>query len=100
MRAVEPYSILSAPDEAAVAVLAAAADVAVVVSTPFGPENVGNLRVVADSGVPAVLVGELGPDMDFSRGEASRLWSRLREAGAVGCTDSREVVRCIEEVRR
>jgi iron complex transport system ATP-binding protein len=100
MRPVAPFARLTPADETEVTALARAADVAVVVATPFGPENVGNLRAVVRSGALVVLVGEMGPELDFCRGEATALWSRLVEAGARECGDVHDVVRCIEEVRR
>jgi iron complex transport system ATP-binding protein len=100
MRAVAPFARLSPDDEAEVAALARAADVAVVVATPFGPENVGNLRAVVRSGAAVVLAGRMGPELDFCRGEATALWSRLVEAGGPVCGDASDVERCIEEARR
>jgi iron complex transport system ATP-binding protein len=99
MREIAPFARMSDDDEAAVAALAAAVDVAVVVATPFGPENLGNLRVVASSSAPVVLVGDMSEKLDFSRGEALSLWNELAVAGAHACADPRDVVSCIEEVR-
>jgi hypothetical protein len=100
VRPVAPYARMSVEDESAVEALAESADVAVVVATPFGPENVGNLRSVVRSGAPTVLLGEMTPELDFTRGEALALWNKLADAGGRACADPRDVVSCIEEVRR
>ena len=94
----EPYGAMSDADERAVAEACARADLVVVVATPFGPSNVGNLRAAADAGARVVLAGELAEDADWTHGEAPALWRRLRDGGAVACPDAREIVRCIEEV--
>ena len=98
MRVIAPFAPMSSTDEAAAHALAAVADVVVAIATPFGPENLGNLRAVTGRARSAVLVGTMTPDMDFSRGEASALWTGLASDGALVCDDPRELVRCIEEV--
>jgi iron complex transport system ATP-binding protein len=98
MREIAPYAAMTAEDEGATHALAAVADVVVAVATPYGPENIGNLRAVAGRAASTVLVGDITPEMDFSRGEATALWNALIEAGARTCADPRDLVRCIEEV--
>jgi len=98
MRETAPFASMTAQDEAAARALAHIADVIVAVATPYGPENLGNLRAVADRAGKTVLVGAMTAEMDFSRGEASALWDGLVEAGAAVCPDPRDLVRCIEEV--
>jgi hypothetical protein len=99
MREIAPFARLTASDESAVFDMASESDVVVVVASPFGPENLGNLRAVSRAAVPVVLVGQMSERLDFSRGEALALWRRLEAAGARSCTDARGVVRCIGEVR-
>ena len=98
MQEIAPFASMTAQDEAAARALAHIADVAVAVATPYGPENLGNLRAVADRAGKTVLVGTMTDDMDFSRGEATALWRGLTDAGAAVCSDPRDLVRCIEEV--
>jgi iron complex transport system ATP-binding protein len=100
MRRIAPFAAMSAEDDAAVRDLADRADVVVAVATPYGPENLGNLRAIAHRASATVLVGALTPEMDFSRGEATATWNTLASAGARACADPRELVRCIEEVVR
>jgi iron complex transport system ATP-binding protein len=97
MRETAPFASMTAQDEAAARALAHIADVIVAVATPYGPENLGNLRAVADRAGKTVLVGAMTAEMDFSRGEASALWGGLVDAGAAVCPDPRDLVRCIEE---
>jgi iron complex transport system ATP-binding protein len=98
-REVEPFAELCAEDEAAVAELARAADAVVVVASPFGPHNLGNLRAVmgAGAGPRSILVGGFTPDLDFARGDATALWTELASCGARSCTDTRETLQIIEE---
>ena len=98
MQEIAPFASMTAQDEAAAHALARIAEVIVAVATPYGPENLGNLRAVADRAGKTVLVGTMTDDMDFSRGEASALWSGLAASGAAACPDPRDLVRCIEEV--
>lgn len=100
LRQLAPFARMGPADETEVARLAAQADVVVVVPTPFGPDNVGNLRALAPSASRTVLVGNLTPDLDFSHGVAGELWDALARAGARVCEDARAVVGCIEEVTR
>jgi iron complex transport system ATP-binding protein len=93
----QPYGAMSEADAASVEQAAREADVVVCVATPFGTANLDNLRAAVDAGTRAVLVGEMTPEYDFTRGEAADLWQGMRDAGAVDCPDSREIARCIEE---
>jgi iron complex transport system ATP-binding protein len=98
MREIAPFAAMTPDDETAVRALADAADVIVAVATPYGPENLGNLRAIAHRAARTVLVGALAPEMDFSRGEAAALWDTTAGAGARPCADPRDLARCIEEV--
>jgi iron complex transport system ATP-binding protein len=98
MREIAPFAAMTAEDEGATHALAAVADVVVVVATPCGPDNLGNLRAVTGRAPATVLIGNMTPAMDFSRGEATALWDALSDAGARTCGDPRDLVRCIEEV--
>jgi iron complex transport system ATP-binding protein len=97
-RELAPFAAMTADDEAAVTVLARRADAVVVVASPFGPDNLGDLRAVAGVAARAVLVGEMRPDLDFARGGALAAWRALEADGARVCADARDLVRCIEEV--
>jgi iron complex transport system ATP-binding protein len=99
-RQVGRFAQMTAEDEAAVTAFARLSDAVVVVATPFGPDNLGNLRAIAAAGVAAntVVVGDMTPDLDFSRGEAAALWDALVQAGARPCAESHDIARCIEEV--
>lgn len=97
-RELAQFAALTDEDESAVRALADASDAVVIMASPFGPENLGNLRAVAHRASRAVLVGSLMPEMDYARGEAQALWDGLARAGALACADARDLVRCIEEV--
>jgi iron complex transport system ATP-binding protein len=99
-RRIEQFAHMSAEDETAVAGLVSRADVVVVVASPFGPDNLGNLRAVVAAAAPArtVLAGEFTPELDFSRGEAAAMWRDLAGAGALACEHAKDVVGCVEEV--
>jgi iron complex transport system ATP-binding protein len=68
-------------------VLLRRASVVVVCDAPYGPGNVGNLRgvlQVAEEGARVLLLEEvLVEERDFTGGEASRLWGKLREGAEV-----------------
>jgi iron complex transport system ATP-binding protein len=93
-----PFAPVDARAEAEAAALAAVADVVVVGGTPFGAANLGNLRSAVGSGAPLVLTGTLGPDRDFTRGEAAALWDAALSGGAVAATSEDEVLHAISEV--
>jgi iron complex transport system ATP-binding protein len=94
------FARLSAQDEAAVTAFARVADAVAVVASPFGPDNLGNLRAVANAGAArkTVLAGELTEALDFSRGEASGIWDGLVRGGALPCALPHDAVRCVREV--
>jgi iron complex transport system ATP-binding protein len=98
-REVEPFAELSAADEAAVAVLARDADRVLVVASPFGPHNLGNLRGVLSAGAASrtILVGEFGAELDFAHGDAAAAWGELARSGARTCAGTREALQAIEE---
>jgi iron complex transport system ATP-binding protein len=95
-----PYGEMDEAEEARVRSSVAKADVVVVAATPFGPANVGNLRAVASSSARVVLVGSIGPDDDFTRGEASALWDGLATRGSVVCREPKGISACVEEAMR
>jgi iron complex transport system ATP-binding protein len=97
-REVAPFAAMSADDEAAVGDLARRADAVVVVASPYGPHNLGDLRAVNAAAGRAVLVGGMGAELDFARGDALAAWHALEAGGARACADPRDVVRCVEEV--
>ncbi|MDO8963688.1 MAG: ABC transporter ATP-binding protein [Coriobacteriia bacterium] len=94
----EPYGAMSDEQERIVEKACRDADVVVVAATPFGTANVGNLRAAARVGERVVLVGELTPEMDFTRCQAANLWEHLSRTGSLSCPDQRDVIRCVEEV--
>jgi hypothetical protein len=99
-RHVEQFSPMSDADVSAVVDLAHEADAVLVVATPFGPDNVGNLEAVLTAGVAAktVLVGSITPEMDFARGEAVASWERLSEGGAAIAADVAAAIAHIDEM--
>jgi hypothetical protein len=99
-RRVGQFSHLSGEDESAVGALAVAADTVVVVASPFGPDNLGNLRAVlaADAARKTVLVGAFTGELDFSHGEAPGIWEALARGGALACAHAKDAVVCVEEV--
>ena len=86
------------PDIAALKEVARESDAVVVVATPFGRSNVGNLRGVVAEASRSLLLGEFEPSLDYTDGEAMRLWGRLRDDGARQCADERAVMAALEEV--
>jgi hypothetical protein len=72
--------------------MAAAADAVVVCEVPFGRANLGNLRALGQAAARSVLIGEFGPEREFSGGEATDLVARLVSAGAVTVVDSGEAL--------
>jgi iron complex transport system ATP-binding protein len=91
------FTAMSAADEDAALAGCRDADAVVVVATPFGPANLGNLRAAAAARRPTVLVGRLDILQDFSRGEALSMWNELRGRGAIECLDASQTARCIQE---
>lgn len=67
----------------------------VVTSTPFGRANVGNLRAAVEAGVPLVLVGKMSADRDYAAGEATALWERAVERGALRVGDEEEAMSAV-----
>jgi len=100
LREIEPFVAMTADDTTAVTAKAVSVDAVVILATPFGPDNLGNLRAIVGAGVAdrTVLVGALTPELDFSRGEAAELWNSLVLTGARECADARDTVRVLEEV--
>ena len=86
---VPPFSHVDIEAEGAVRPLMHEADLLVVCDAPFGPGNVANLRLAleaAESGVTTILLEQVPiEERDFTGGEATELWSRLRRrARSVG----------------
>lgn len=93
-----PFAPVDLHAEAEAAALAAVADVVVVSSTPFGTANLGNLRAAVRTGGRLILTGSLGPERDFTRGEAAGLWDAAVVAGAVTAASEDDVMHAISEV--
>jgi iron complex transport system ATP-binding protein len=77
-----PFGEMDGHAEKDVLVSAVSASVCVVAAVPFGRANLGNLRAVADSGTPVVLVGTLDDSRDFTGGDALRVAQELVSSGA------------------
>jgi iron complex transport system ATP-binding protein len=97
---VPPFSELSARDEEAVLARARDADAVLIVASPFGPHNLGNLRAVLGSGAAGrtMLIGEMVSELDFSRGQAIGIWNELARSGARAVATPREALLALEEV--
>jgi len=84
---VPPFSAVDEEAEAEAEALMARAAVVVVADAPYGPGNVGNLRValrVAEQGIPVVVLeGAPIGERDFTAGEATELWGSLVERATV-----------------
>ena len=93
-----PFAPVDTHAEAEAAALAAVADVVVVTGTPFGSANLGNLRAAARAGGRIVLIGTIGPERDFTRGEATALWDTAVAAGATVVETEDDVMSAISEV--
>jgi len=85
-------------DIAAVSDLAREADAVLVLATPFGPDNVGNLDAIltADVAGKTVLAGSMTPEMDFTRGAALAAWERLAGSGVALVSDAAQAITRIE----
>ncbi len=84
--------------ENAVVRMAEDADAVVVCEVPFGRANLGNLRALAGAAARTVLVGEFGPERDFSGGAAGALVDQLRAVGAVSVADTETALREIARI--
>jgi len=96
---VPPFSEVDAGSVAGCVELATSASAVVVCDPPFGPGNVGNLRVALaarDAGVPIYLLlgGTPIEDRDFTGGEATRLWRELTD-GAVAVRTPQELLAAV-----
>jgi iron complex transport system ATP-binding protein len=84
---VPPFSTIDEESAAACRTLMSAADVLIVCDAPFGPGNVVNLRLAlgaARAGVRTVLLEQIPiAERDFTDGEATELWTALREVAEV-----------------
>ena len=74
------------------------ARVIIVCDTPFGRSNLPNLRAALDSGRPLVLVGEMGPERDFSGGAATALWGEAVARGAARVSDESGALGIVESL--
>ena len=97
-RGLEPFARMTESDTEAVSELARDADAVLVVATPFGPDNVGNLTALLSAGAAGrtILAGVLTPEMDFSRGEAGAAWEHLAAGGARRAVDVPTAIALIE----
>ncbi|HEX5951032.1 MAG TPA: ABC transporter ATP-binding protein [Actinomycetota bacterium] len=84
---VPPFSAIDPESARECRALMEAADLLVVCDAPFGPGNVENLRLalqVATGGVPTVLLEQVPiAERDFTGGEATQLWTALRDVAMV-----------------
>jgi iron complex transport system ATP-binding protein len=84
---VPPFSVVDRASEEAVLQLMVTAELVVVADAPYGSGNVGNLRVAtaaADRGARVVLLDQVPMrERDFTGGEATALWERLRARAEV-----------------
>jgi iron complex transport system ATP-binding protein len=84
---VPPFSPIDGDAAVAGRGLVEAAHLVVVCDAPFGPGNVENLRLAqaaVDAGVEVVLVERIPiRERDFTDGEATALWERLRERARI-----------------
>jgi len=92
------FGEIDARAEAEVVRMAAAADAVVVCEVPFGRANLGNLRALGRAAARSVLIGEFGPEREFSGGEATDVVARLVSAGAVTVVDSGEALAEVERL--
>jgi iron complex transport system ATP-binding protein len=87
---VPPFSTIDDEAAAECRALMAGADLVVVCDSPYGPGNVANLRLALDAARAGrdVLLLEQIPieERDFTDGEASALWSELRERSRIART--------------
>jgi iron complex transport system ATP-binding protein len=87
---VPPFSTIDDEAAAECRALMAGADLVVVCDSPYGPGNVANLRIALDAARAGrdVLLLEQIPieERDFTDGEASALWSELRERSRIART--------------
>ena len=84
------------PEEIRVQVLdmARQADGRVVFAVPHGPANLANLEAAVSVGGPLVLVGTWSEDLDFTHGEATRLW-RSAQVDAIQVADARRALAAV-----
>lgn len=93
-----PFEPVGERERERVNALAAAADVRVVCDLPFGHSNLPNLEAVARAGAPVVLVGEFGPERDFTGGEAQRIWDLILGAGGRAVRDGSEALSVVQGI--
>ena len=93
-RHVAQFTQMTDADIAAVSDLAREADAVLVLATPFGPDNVGNLDAIltADVAGKTVLAGSMTPEMDFTRGAALAAWERLAGSGVALVSDAAQAI--------
>lgn len=92
------FGEVDAAAEAAVGRMAAQADAVIVAAVPFGRANFGNLRALEPAASRTVFIGELGPDREFSGGEATRLVAALHAAGAATVAGADSAVAEVERL--
>ena len=84
---VPPFSAIDDASAAECRGLMAAADLLVVCDAPYGPGNLGNLRLAleaARSGIRTVLIEQVPiAERDFTGGDATSLWDGLRAIAEV-----------------
>lgn len=87
-----PFGEIDTDAEELVRQAYARATLVVVTDTPFGRANVGNLRAALAADVPLVLIGDISDERDYSGGEATALWMRALDAGAIRVGDEAEAL--------
>lgn len=74
--------------------MARKADARVVFAVPYGPANLANLEAAAAAEGPLVLVGTWSEELDFTHGEATKLWRSL-QADSIQVTDARRALAAV-----
>lgn len=99
-----PFSTLSEAVQAEAACLAAPACAVVLSEVPFGRANLSNLSAalaLLRAGKPVICLQRPGTDFvarDFTGGEATALWERLRAEGAVTAPDETATLTLLESI--
>jgi iron complex transport system ATP-binding protein len=91
--AVAPFAAIDDAARALTRELIKRVDAVVVCDVPFGGSNLANLEIAveaASAGRPVLLVGQI-EGRDFANGEATQLWRRATDAGAIVVGDASAV---------
>jgi iron complex transport system ATP-binding protein len=96
--ALSPFGEVDKAAEERVREQLAHVDACVVCDVPFGRANVGNLRAVAASGLPVVLVGDVARRPDYCDGLARGMLEAIEVAGATSVCDAAGVIEAIARI--